>query len=225
MRMGLSAIAKGVSAHRKALLFGGLIFFLILALGAGGFRWWSHQEFEKFVGRIEGFSQKELTLILAIDKLEKDLKAEFNAISFKEGASLAENKKHLANGEKTTDEFFSKQTDEYLPLFEQEIDEVGQFLARRYLWLWGKEKEFLSLITSVSENATKAKDADAVIIERSKLLSTVSFVTQSDSIAYLGFIGDLLGIISPISVTSYLRACFAFKIFASGITEEDQIKT
>ncbi|KRT67364.1 MAG: hypothetical protein XU08_C0003G0036 [candidate division WWE3 bacterium CSP1-7] len=225
MRMGLSAIAKGVSAHRKALLFGGLIFFLILALGAGGFRWWSHQEFEKFVGRIEGFSQQELTLILAMDKLEKDLKAEFDAISFKEGASLAENKKHLANGEKTTDEFYSKQTDEYLPLFEQEIDEVDQFLARRYLWLWGKEKEFLSLITSVSENATKAKDADAVIIERSKLLSTVSFVTQSDSIAYLGFIGDLDKIIASVSATT--KALAPLKKYTTGykFPEEDQIKT
>lgn len=225
MQMGLPAIIKGISARRKILLLGGLIFVILLGLGAVLFRLYSYQEFEKFVGKLEGFSQQELTLILAMDKLEKDLKTEFDAILFKEGANLAENKKHLAKTEEITDELYKKQTDEYLPLFEQEITEVNQFLDRRYLWLWGKEKEFLNIVSLVAENATKAKDADAVILERSKLLSTVSFVTQSDSIAYLGFLKDLDKIIASVSSTT--KALAPLKKYTTGykFPEEDQIKT
>jgi len=213
-------------SRKKVLLLVGLVLIFLLGLGAVVFRLYSHQEFEKFAQKLEGFSQQELSILLATDKLEKQLHDEFDAIIFKETGNLAENKKHLAKVEKINAEMYKKQTDEYLPLVEREITDVSQFLSRRrYLWLWGKEKEFLNIINSVSEAATKAKDADAIILEREKLIAEVSFTIQGDTIVYLGFVKDLDRLVTSTSATT--KALAPLKKYTTGykFPGEDQLKT
>ncbi len=226
MRMGLSAIIKGVAAHKKALLIGGLIFVLVVGVGAASFRIYSHQEFEKFVARLESFSQQELSIILALDGIEKEMSTEFDKISFKETANMTENRKHLAKTEELTDELYKKQEEEYLPLIGEEITKVNEFLDRRYLWFWGKEKDFLSSISSVSENATKAKDADALLVSRSKLLHEVSFVTQSDAITYIGFVKDYNPLTTSLAAaTKALAPLKKYTTASYKFPGQDEIKT
>ena len=222
--MSLPAIIKGVSARKKFLLLGGLIFILILGLGVGGFRWWSHREFERFAQSIENLRQKEMSVILATDELEKEFKEEFDAIVFKETGNLANNKKHLTRTEEIHDEIYEKIEDEYLPLIDEKIAEINQFLdRRRYLWLWGDEKKFLDLVVSISEAAARAKTANANVIEVDALLSPATFALQTDTLNYFGFL-KTYGSVLPSA--AMMTALAPFKKYTTGykFPNEDSIK-
>ena len=195
-----------------------------MGLGAGGFRWWSHREFERFAQSIEDLSQKEMSVILATNELEKEFKEEFDAIVFKETGNLTNNKKHLTRTEEIHDEIYGKIEDEYLPLIDEKIAEINQFLdRRRYLWLWGDENKFLDLIASISEAAARAKTADADVIEADALLSPATFALQADTLNYFGFL-KTYG--SALPSSAMMTALAPFKKYTTGykFPNEDLLK-
>ncbi len=203
---------------------GGLIFILILGLGALAFRWWSHQEFERFVQSIEDLSQKEMSIILATDELEKEFKEELDAIVLKETGNPTKNKKHLTRTEEIHDEIYGKVKDEYLPLTEEKISDINQFLDRRgRLWLWRDEKKFLDLVASVSEAAARAKTADVNVVEVDALLAPVAFALQADSIDYFGFVKIYA---TALPSSAMMKALAPFKKYTTGykFQNEDSIK-
>lgn len=180
-----------ISRKKIALLLIGLIL-LLSGGGAVFFRIKSHQEFERFVGKLEDLSQQETEILLGLIDLGEEGDSEFSAIVYDGGADVKKNRSHLAKAQEAYEEEYEKEKNEYLPLVEEKATEVEQFLTKsKRLWLWGGEKTFLELVSSVVEAARAATEADADLIEKQILIAKVSFAIMADSVEYFYFLGGI----------------------------------
>jgi hypothetical protein len=217
--MAAEASSGRISLKLVVLLFV-IALFLVGGVAAYLFRTNSRQEFNGFAGKVEGYSQKETDFLLEALNLEKKYSDEFAAI--KQKASVVKNRAHLVAAKKAQEEYYKKQTEEYLPLVGEDVAAVEQFLDRRsQLWLWGDEKKFLEYIDSVASSAKTAKTAFEDIVGRENLIARAGLSLATDSVEFFYF---LEGYADPSTWGARLKP---FKKYTQGykFEGEDQIKT